>query len=93
MTEQIVYLENDGKSEPADKHPVDWTAVEALSGRLGAHTRRLVANRDFAVAAWARTMAGQCVGASNEARAVSYLELAALVIPERFWLDGEERPE
>jgi hypothetical protein len=60
--------------------PVDWDAVEAIATRLGAHTRRLVADRDpDLIFAWASRMHRECGGDFNAPTAMTYLELATLV--------------
>jgi hypothetical protein len=60
--------------------PIDWDAAEAIAQRLGARTRRLVADRDpDAIFAWAMQMHRECSGDFNGPTAMTYYELAVLV--------------
>jgi hypothetical protein len=57
----------------------DWAAAERVAGRLGAHSRELVASRDAeAVIAWALDMASDNGNGRGPAREAAYLELAGL---------------
>jgi hypothetical protein len=57
---------------------IDWVAVDEIAARLGARTRRLVADRDRdAVNEWGRRMAREHQGPA----ANTYLELAVLLAP------------
>ena len=61
---------------------IDWKAADHVAGRLGAHTRTLVARGDAgAVYAWAMQMSHGLTGEFNGPRAASYRELAELVMP------------
>jgi hypothetical protein len=77
---------------------VDWNAAAVVALELGAHTRRLVANRDpGAVGDWALHLVQQN-GLSGQARC-SYVELAALVgydderLPPGRVLGGSDDPD
>lgn len=55
---------------------IDWDAAKAVTRRLGAHTRRLVAERDIEQAReWARMLSLQNIGV----RSISYYELAVIL--------------
>jgi hypothetical protein len=56
---------------------IDWQAAEYVASRLGAHTRRLVADRDVdAILFWTRPLSHE-----PSVRGASYHELVLLVSP------------
>lgn len=59
---------------------IDWAGADEIAARLGARTRRLVADRDAeAVIEWARRMGREHSGPA----ANTYVELAVLLEPRK----------
>ena len=73
---------------------VDWEAAEAVAERLGAMTRKLVAERDVDAAKdWALRMARENDYGMNALRSMSYHELSVLLGHSEPAIDDLHRPD
>jgi hypothetical protein len=69
---------------------IDWAVVDYVAARLGAHTRRLVAERDpDAVFRWVERMSREHSGPAS----ATYFELAMLVRGELPEEEGDDDNE